>query len=288
MKDFSYNTPNTRERVAARRRKAQAPAGQGGTPGPRHVLRAWVTSGRIVSLALVIAALGGFGLIALSDRFTITDVQVTGAQILQPETVVELAGVTGQSVWFVDTTGITERLKVSPYVEQARVSVEIPDRIEITLVERRPEVRWQLGGTRYLVDATGLVLGVDSSLPLSNTLVIEDRSIDRLIKPSDRLDPDVLKLAQTLAVRLPQELQVQPHTIGWDNDKGLFVTMIDQKMIIFGRSERLDQKLAVLAMLLGDQTPFVMLDLRPANPYYRTDGGAAPPPQPEATPVQQP
>lgn len=73
---------------------------------------------------------------------------------------------------------------------------------------------------------------------------------------------------------LPNELGLQPAQIGWDFGLGVFVRTAQDQMIVFGRSERLERKLTILAYVLADGTPFTYLDLRPINPYYqnRTDG----------------
>ena len=60
----------------------------------------------------------------------------------------------------------------------------------------------------------------------------------------------------------------------------MFITTADNRTIIFGTSDRLDEKLAVLGTLIGDGTAFTTLDLRPATPFYRNDapGDATPAP----------
>ena len=50
-----------------------------------------------------------------------------------------------------------------------------------------------------------------------------------------------------------------------------FVQTPDNRTIIFGTSENLDGKLAVLDALLKDNTAFTLLDLRPSTPFYRND-----------------
>jgi len=49
------------------------------------------------------------------------------------------------------------------------------------------------------------------------------------------------------------------------------VTTGDNRKIIFGTSDNLDGKLAVLDTLLKDGTAFTLLDLRPSTPFYRND-----------------
>jgi cell division protein FtsQ len=273
MDRFEYNQPNTRERIAARRRARAARAARGGSavrPGPRRAVGSWVASGRLFSLLSLIAALGGLLYIATSPRFTVQQIVVEGAQAMQADAIAELSGAQGHSIWMIDAQQLVDQLKTSAYIENASASVALPDRLTIAVTERRPEVRWQTGGLLYLLDANGRVLSTDKTAPLTNTLVIEDAS-NRPLRPNDTVDADALQLGRLLSLRLPAELSLQPAHIGWDPESRIFVTMIDNRTIIFGTSENLDSKLAILATLLKDGTAFTLLDLRPNTPFYRND-----------------
>lgn len=280
MDRFDYNQPNTRERIAARRRARNTGATR---PGPRRAVGSWASSGRAVSLVLLIFAIGGLLYIASAPRFTVQQIDVEGAQAMRPEAVAELSGARGQSIWKLDTASIVARLKTSAYIENASASLTLPDRLNITVRERKPELRWQSGTSLYLVDSAGRVLDSDASAPITNTLVIEDSS-GRPLQPNDTVDADALLLGRLLSLRLPAEYGLTPAHIGWNQDRRMFITTADSRTIIFGTSERLDEKLAVLGTLLGDGTAFTTLDLRPATPFYRNDAPATTPAEPTAQP----
>lgn len=278
MDRFDYNQPNTRARVAARRRaRTGQPRSRNGAtrPGPRRAVGSWLASGRLASLLLLIAALGGLLYIATAPRFAVRSIDVEGAQAMRADAVADLSGARGQSIWMLDTRQIVEQLKHSAYIEEASASLALPDRLTITVRERRPELRWQAGGALYLVDAAGRVLDSDTTTPMSDTLVIEDSS-NRAIEPNDSVDADALLLGRLLNLRLPAELGLRPAHIGWDLDRRMYVTTSDNRTIIFGTSDNLDQKLAVLGTLLSDNTAFTLLDLRPSTPFYRNDAPGAP------------
>src|SRR5690349_13518732 len=106
MNQFEYNRPNTRERIAARRKTQRSRSRSAARPGPRRTVGAWLATGRLAGLVLLIAALGGLVYLFSAPQFTVRDVQVAGAQALSPESIGELADAQGQSIWFVDTARI--------------------------------------------------------------------------------------------------------------------------------------------------------------------------------------
>jgi cell division protein FtsQ len=79
------------------------------------------------------------------------------------------------------------------------------------------------------------------------------------------------------------ELGLTPAQIGWDYGLGVYVRSPAGQTIVFGQSESLGRKLAVLDVLLKDQTSFTYLDLRPDNPFYQ-DVASAPGLSPTAAP----
>jgi cell division protein FtsQ len=276
---MDYNEPNTRERIAARRqrRRPAAPApGQQATPGPRQALLGWLQSGRLVSLAIFLVACGGLVYLFTDARFSVSQITVEGHSALSVEEVADLAGLRGRPIWFADGARAVARLKENAYVASAAIEVSLPDQALIRIVERRPEVRWQAGGVQYLVDGTGKVLGPAQEVAEGDVLVITDVSNAQL-SPNAQLDLDAIRLAQALGLRLPVELGLTPAQIGWDHGLGVYVRTDAAQTIVFGRSENLDRKLAILAVLLSDQTAFTYMDLRPSNPFYQNVAGSGAP-----------
>jgi cell division protein FtsQ len=289
---MDYNPPNTRERVEARRQarrgqSAQAapprrtpPAaapGQQAVPGARQALLGWVASGRLAGLLLFLPACLALGYLLTSPEFAVRDVRVEGNSALPNSEVAELAGFVGRPIWYVSPAEAVARLGESAYVASASVELALPDQALIRIVERRPEVRWQAGGVQYLVDGTGKVLGAAQEPAETDVLVIADNSHLEL-KPNEQLDTDAIRLAQDLSLRLPLELGLSPAQIGWDFGLGVYARTAAGQTIVFGQSEELARKLAVLDALLKDQTAFTYLDLRPDNPFYQNAAPTTPQP----------
>jgi cell division protein FtsQ len=268
MDEFDYNRPDTRARIEARRRNRQ-PGAPAVMPGPGRTIATWVGNGKIVSIPMLFVALLTLVYVTASPRFVVRDIRVEGTDLLDPAAAIQLSAALGRSIWIVDPEAVTTNLRTSAYVEQASAFVTLPDRLTIVIRERRPEVRWQSGGQRFLVDADGRVLGLETTAPLTGTLVVDDRS-GKPVQANDRLDPTMLDLARDLSLRLPAELGQTEGRIAWATDTGIVVEL-PSKTIIVGRNNDLDRKLSILGMLLRDGTAFTLLDLRPDTPYYRND-----------------
>jgi cell division protein FtsQ len=67
----------------------------------------------------------------------------------------------GQPILAVDPDATRARLEQLPWVEQASVERQLPDRIEVRLIERRPLALWQTDGRFALIDRGGDVIMPD-------------------------------------------------------------------------------------------------------------------------------
>lgn len=255
---------NTGKRIQVQR----SYAGSRVQPGLHQMVVYWLVTGRLFSLVIFLISAGALGYLFLSADFSVQQIRVEGNSILQGERVATLSGLYGRSIWFVNTDQAVEQLMQNPYVDHATIRVGLPNRAMISLRERRPEVRWQIGGVQYLIDGSGRVLDIAQEPAEPGTLVIRDTALQGL-RPMEHVDPDALELARALALRLPTELNFTPATIEWDVGLGVYVTLSSGSIIVFGQTERLDQKLAILGQLLADGTSFAYLDLRSANPFYK-------------------
>jgi cell division protein FtsQ len=96
---------------------------------------------RIVALAIVGAvalALAAWAL-TYTPLFRARHVRVVGAETLRPDQVRARAGVDGSTnVVHIDTGAITARLLTDPWIASASVRRDLPDTLELEIVERRP------------------------------------------------------------------------------------------------------------------------------------------------------
>jgi cell division protein FtsQ len=268
-------------------------------PRPRRSLMTYVRNGKLAALALLIGA--GWLLYATltSPRYIVQHVQLQGGEALTDADVQKLAMVQGQPIWYVRAEEIEARIKQSPYVEQASARVLLPATVVVRVAERQPAMRWQVGDTVYDVTQDGRILaavdvppnapatpitdttGMTGTTTISPTatltptptlegtgsVVVVDTTPNRALRPGDQVDPDALEVARRVTLRV-QELPVAIERITWQQDLGV-VLELGGRTVVLGKSERLDEKMAILAQMLRDNTPFSFLDLRPSTPYYR-------------------
>lgn len=93
-----------------------------------------------------------------SPRYSVRVVEAWGTQALTTEEVTALANVQATPIWYVKTDEVAARIAQSPYVEQAKARVILPDRLEVTVKERKPEVQWLHDGIAFAVTWDGLVV----------------------------------------------------------------------------------------------------------------------------------
>jgi cell division protein FtsQ len=234
----------------------------------RQFLAAWLKNGRLVSLILFLVSITALGYLLLSSRFTIQTFAVEGNQVVSPDTIISLSQAAGTPIWFVNMADVIARIEQNPYIDHVQATVSLPNKITFSVLERRPKVRWLAGNVQYVVDSSGMVLDVADTPADPNTLTIVDNS-HPFLQPEDRIDPDALRVAQDLSLRLPAEVGLTPASFGWDYGLGVYVTTQAGQTIVFGQQDDMERKLVVLRRLLADNVPFTHLDLRPDSPYFR-------------------
>jgi cell division protein FtsQ len=264
-------SPTYRNRANQRNKRRQ---GSQVKPSIQRVVLDWVVTGRLVSLVIFIVCIGVAVYLFTSPRFTVQEVVIEGNVFLPENRIRTLAHLAGTSIWFINYAEVEQRLQQNSYIEQVRFHTSLPNRVTVSITERQPDVYWRVGMTNYVVDTTGTVLDVAKTLPTSTTLVIED-STHQLLQPHDRVDVDAIRLAHTLASRLPDEAHLQPAVIGWDYGLGVYIKTATGQLIIFGQYQDIERKIAILAHMLQAETAFTYLDLRPAKPFYQNKPLAA-------------
>lgn len=117
----------------------------------------------------------------------------------------------GGSVFRLDTAPLAAAVRALPAVADADVTVELPDAaVVVHVVERVPVLAWQVGATRYIADADGVIfatIDLETTLPVGLT-VIDDRRTDLDAAPvvGGRIDAVDLDVATRLGSLTPEQV----------------------------------------------------------------------------------
>ena len=112
----------------------------------------------VLALGLVFAGLQIFQLFANSPSFKLAALEVQGLRLLQGRDILVASGLqVGDSIFEVDLEEVRGRLELLPWVKQALVVRKPPDRLIVSLVERR-RLAWIELGEIYGIDNEGVLL----------------------------------------------------------------------------------------------------------------------------------
>ncbi|MDE3076979.1 MAG: FtsQ-type POTRA domain-containing protein [Chloroflexota bacterium] len=175
------------------------------------------------------------------------------------------------SILVFNTAELRAEIERIPAVKSASVRGLLPNRLAISIEQRRPEAAWVVGPTVYRVAADGTV--IDSGSPEGLKVVVG--SVEGPpIKPGDRVDPRAIRGAEELQTRLPAELNIPVKRIEYSATNGLAVIGEADVIAMFGEPDNLGLKMAELQRILqlakDKKTTPAFVDLRYKTPYYRT------------------
>jgi cell division protein FtsQ len=130
-------------------------------------------------LGVVVVGAGGRWLLT-TQRFAVARVEVRGASRMLPEQVMAAAAIPrGTNIFRLDTAGVIDRIEALPEVRRADVVRELPNRVVISVEERRPFTLVH-GGRLHWMDEEGRLLGTSPSAVSSPLPVISGLTADEL------------------------------------------------------------------------------------------------------------
>lgn len=127
--------------------------------------RAWLARTVAVGQALVVVALTGFAGLRVGSRlqvartFAVNRIDVHGNVFISTgEILMALDELRGVNIFRADLAAARARLLRAPWVEGATLRRNLPNGIDVTIVERVPMGLARLGADLYLIDADGVVI----------------------------------------------------------------------------------------------------------------------------------
>ena len=226
---------------------------------------------RVFSAVLTVLLCLLLGVLLFADGFTVNAITVSGNSYLTNAEIYSLAGIEGSHVLAISTEQIRQQVLRSQSIANAHVQVGwSPNLVQVTVVEREPAIRLQVGDFHSWVDIQGFVLSeriVRDDLLVVTT--IADPSVQR--ENGRTIDSDIVHGAlqlqnlvptlQTLQYDAVNGLGYRDDTYGWGVWFGVGANM-PTKMQIY-------QTLIEAIEVRGIQ-PTAVYIVNPDAPYYQT------------------
>lgn len=189
-----------------------------------------------------------------SDFFQLSSVHITGCQRVSKEEVRELANIDIHSnILAINVGRVGQTLEMHPWVKQAIVRRELPDRLYIRIVEKKPVAILQ-DDRLYYVDQDATIIARTSLAEDVDYPVITGLKKEELVTGSEpvrslqKLLPLLYtkkKVEDVLPARNVSEIHVDP-------ERGLILHTVDGRFPIRLGTEDIEKKIKCLEMTLYD------------------------------------
>jgi cell division protein FtsQ len=113
---------------------------------------------RLISGLLAVSVAWMIHFLLTSPQFRVDELTVSGVQLLTQAQVQSLAKIEPVSIFSLDPNQIEERMAGYPEVASASVSLGLPNRVAITIVERSPMVEWDDAGRKWWLSEGGVAM----------------------------------------------------------------------------------------------------------------------------------
>ena len=238
---------------------------------PRLVLlpavKFWQKRGpQLSAITLLIGLSGALYYLFTTPAFFVYKAEIRDNVAVSALEIYQTSKIDSQSIFWVNPAEVVERVTSLPNIKSASVSVFLPARVVIEVVERRPELLWQTGDTVWWVDEEGTVVPRKEEMGDMLRVIDEDR---QPLEAGYKIDPRIVKGAQALRMLAPT-LSV----IVYSRSQGLTVATPEGWPVYLGDGSQIKAKLVVLTTVLADLkerniTP-AFIDMRnPLRPFYR-------------------
>jgi len=232
--------------------------------------RDWNRTLRLSALCLFLAEMGV--LLFANPALRVTQVRVEGAQTLTPQQVFEKARVPEKTnLFWMLRQPFTQRLQSDPTVDHAARSIELPNRLVLTITERQPRAVLAGGGQFWLLDKKGVPYQ-ELDRPLPHLPVVQ---VAQAVLPADvTLGKPLHTPWLTDTFRLLTLLDVTPNLadakITVDQNLNLCLNRKDRPQIRLGQPDSLPLKVTLAAATggaLARQAAYIDVSC-PRQPVY--------------------
>jgi cell division protein FtsQ len=134
----------------------------------------------LATIFTIMAGAGGLHWILTTHRFAVASVEVRGVSRVAPDQILAVAAIPrGTNIFRLNTMGVIGRVESLPEIRRADVVRELPNRVVISVEERRPFTLVH-GGRLHWMDEEGRLLGASPEAVAPPMPVISGLSAEEL------------------------------------------------------------------------------------------------------------
>ncbi|NLV15794.1 MAG: FtsQ-type POTRA domain-containing protein [Syntrophomonadaceae bacterium] len=189
-----------------------------------------------------------------SSIFDIAKIAVLGNERVSNQEIIQLSGVNlGTNTFDISTEASAKAIEIIPWVKQAEVKRNWPDKIIINIVERLP---WAIVVNQkdYLVvDDEGVCLQALEKLSDINLPVITMVGLSPKIPEGQKVNTTGFELVKSLIDALPDDLAESVSEYHYTESQQVLVYTLDGIEIRLGDSERLEDKIQIWRQVIKMQ-----------------------------------
>ena len=229
----------------------------------RRRLRWFTIVGLVVGAGVVIL------LLLTSPILSVRKVDVEGVVYADPDLVASVVdSVKGEPILSVDLDAAEKKLLTISWVRQARVSMHLPSRVTIEIVERSPIAFFRsVDGFNRVIDRDGRVLDVIEGDPTDYTPMI---GTGPNISAGQTVEQPFLGAAQLINA-LPADLQARLLTVTVSPEGEVSLELTNEVEVLFGRPDDFQVKLVGVVNEIKRQgsNRYAVIDVSSGQPSVR-------------------
>jgi cell division septal protein FtsQ len=239
----------------------------------RNIKRKFVLFVKITAILLMLGALVfGFNYLYNSKYFKIKTVMVTGNSHYSSEQVKKVADIAiGANIFEINKKKIEDKLAADlTWISSSSLRKVFPDKIEISITERQPYIRLVYGGKYFILDKEAVVLDEisDNESSLYSGYLLVKNGIKFYPEIGEKIAKKSILGAAEIYDSLDVELKkiIKEAVISGSTSSDIILVTFDDKQIIFGTSDKIIDKNAILKQVLiqihKDGIAYSVIDLR--------------------------
>ena len=220
-------------------------------------------------LGLAVASVIIVLLLLTSPLLSVRKVDVEGVVYANPELIASIVdSIDGEPILTVDLDAAENKLLLIPWVRQARVSMHLPSRVTIEVVERSPIAFFRsVDGFNRVIDRDGRVLDVIEGDPVDFTPII---GTGPNLSAGQNTEQPFLGAAELINA-LPSELRARLLTVTVSPEGEVSLALTNDVEVLFGRPDDFQVKLVGVVNEIKRQGSrrYAIIDVSSGQPSVR-------------------